>query len=214
MDAAFSIGAADDAHATSVTSATLAIRRPPALLERIGPAHPHRASCEQFIATEFRRAYGACIEHFSPYLLGVRDSQARYRAAAGYTPAGSRPLFLEQYLDASIDSELARLRRHPIRRESIAEVGNLASRSAGMARVLIPLLACYLHRLGYEWVVFTATREVRNTFARLGLYPLAIARADRARRVARGAAWGRYYARDPSVMAGKISHGVRISLLT
>jgi hypothetical protein len=83
-----------------------------------------------------------------------------------------------------------------------------------MARVLIPLLACYLHRLGYEWVVFTATREVRNTFARLGLHPLAIARADRARLVDRGAAWGRYYARDPIVMAGKISHGVRISLLT
>ena len=211
VDAALSIGAADDAHATLPA---LAIRRAPARLERIDPAHPHRASCEEFIASQFQHAYGARIVHFSPYLLGVRDALACFRAAAGYTPADSRTLFLEQYLDASIEAELGRLRGHPIRRESIAEVGNLAARSAGMARVLIPLLACYLHRLRYEWVVFTATRGVRNTFARLGLYPLAIARADPARLADRDAAWGSYYANDPIVMAGKISHGVRLSLPT
>ena len=211
MDTALSIGAAADAH---VTLPALTIRRAPARLERIDPLHPHRASCEEFVAAQFQHAYGARIVHFSPYLLGVRDALARFRAAAGYTSADSRTLFLEQYLGAPIEAELGRLRGHPIRRESIAEVGNLAARSAGMARVLIPLLACYLHKLRYEWVVFTATRGVRNTFARLGLYPLAIARADPTRLADRDAAWGSYYANDPIVMAGKISHGVRLSLPT
>jgi hypothetical protein len=43
-------------------------------------------------------------------------------------------------------------------------VGNLAAISAGMARVIIPQLARHLHRLGYIWVVFTATRALRNSF--------------------------------------------------
>ena len=83
-----------------------------------------------------------------------------------------------------------------------------------MARILIPLLARHLHRLGYEWVVFTATRELRNTFTRLGLNPLVIAAADPAHLADGGANWGSYYANEPIVMAGKVSHGVRIPLQT
>jgi len=181
-------------------------------LEPIHRTHPHRDSCEDFIAARFQRAYGARVAHFSPYLLGIRDALARWRAASGYTPADGRTLFLEQYLDAPIEVELARCRGRPVARDSIVEVGNLAAVSPGMARTLIPLLARHLDRLGYAWVVFTATRELRNTFARLGLRSLGLATADPARLADGGANWGSYYANDPIVMAGKIGHGVRVSL--
>jgi hypothetical protein len=181
-------------------------------LEPIHRTHPHRDSCEDFIAARFQRAYGARVAHFSPHLFGIRDALARWRAASGYTPADGRTLFLEQYLDAPIEVELARCRGRPVARESIVEVGNLAAVSPGSARALIPLLARHLHRLGYEWVVFTATRELRNTFARLGLSPLGLAAADPARLADGGANWGSYYANDPIVMAGKISLGVRVPL--
>jgi hypothetical protein len=181
-------------------------------LEPVHRTHPQRAACEDFIATRFQRAYGARVAHFSPHLLGIRDALARWRAASGYTPADGGRLFLEQYLDAPIEAELARCRGRPIARESIVEVGNLAAVSAGMARALIPLLARHLHRLGYEWVAFTATRELRNTFHRLGLCPLGLERADPARLADGGADWGSYYANDPIVMAGRISHGVRVPL--
>jgi hypothetical protein len=181
-----------------------------ARLEPVHRTHPQRASFEQFIAARFQRAYGARLTHFSPHLLGVRDALARWRASSGYTPADGQPLFLEQYLDRPVEESLAAGVGRPVAREGIVEVGNLAAVSAGMARTLIPLLARHLHRLGYEWVVFTATRELRNSFRRLGLHPLRLARADPARLPDRGARWGSYYEHDPLVMAGRIVRGLHV----
>jgi len=177
-------------------------------LEPIHPTHPLRTQCEQFIGTRFEQAHGARIAHFSPYLLGVRDALDRWRAAAGYTPADGRRLFLEQYLDAPVEHLLT---RYGVARDAIVEVGNLASTSAGMGRALIPLLARHLHRLGYEWVAFTATRELRNAFARMGLTPLELAPADPARLPDRGERWGRYYTNDPIVVAGRVGHALRLA---
>lgn len=188
------------------------VRRSRQPLELVHRAHPERAACESFIAARFKRAYGAHVVHFSSHLLGVRNAPGSWCAASGYTPADGAQLFVEQYLDAPIEEALSRSRGHRIARDAIVEVGNLAAASAGMARTLIPLLARHLHRLGYEWVVFTLTRELRNTFARLGLRPFAIADADSTRLPDGGAAWGSYYAYDPVVMAGRISHGIRITL--
>jgi hypothetical protein len=78
-----------------------------------------------------------------------------------------------------------------------------------MARALIPALARHLHRLGYAWVTFTATRALRNTFHRLGIRPLALAPANPARLEDGGASWGSYYAQDPLVVAAPVSHGLR-----
>jgi hypothetical protein len=180
-------------------------------LEPVHRTHPQRAAFEHFIAARFQRAYGARVAHFSPHLLGIRDALARWQAASGYTPADGQRLFLEQYLDRPVEASLAGGLGRPIVRERIVEVGNLAAVSAGMARVLIPLLARHLHRLGYEWVVFTATRDLRNSFRRLGLHPLRLAAADPARLPDGGANWGSYYQHDPLVMAGRIARGLRVS---
>lgn len=178
----------------------------PPRLEPIHPTHPLRGECEAFIGARFHAAYGARVAQYSPHLLGVRDVLGRFRAGVGYTPAEGRRLFLEQYLDAPVERLLA---GHGVRREKIAEVGHLAATSAGLGRTLIPLLARHLHRLGYGWVVFTATRELRNAFARLGLAPLELAAADPARLPDRGVHWGRYYEHDPVVVAGRIGQALR-----
>jgi hypothetical protein len=180
-------------------------RRAPRL-EPIHPMHPLRTQCEQFIGARFEQVYGARVSHFSPYLLGVRDALGRWRAAAGYAPAAGRRLFLEHYLEQPIERVLA---PHGAARAAIVEVGHLAATSAGMGRALIPQLARHLHRLGYAWVVFTATRELRNAFARLGLAPLELAPADRTRLPDGGARWGTYYDNDPIVVAGRIEHALR-----
>lgn len=180
-----------------------------ARLEPVYRTHPARAAFEDFIAARFSRAYGARVTHFLPHLLGVRDGIARWQAAAGYAAASAQALFLEQYLDLPIECALAVALGRPVARSSIVEVGNLAAVSAGMARALIPQLARHLHRLGYSWVAFTATRALRNTFLRLGLKPLPLTSADPACLPDGGASWGTYYDHDPVVMAGKVSHGVR-----
>lgn len=178
-------------------------------LEPVHATHPQRQAFEEFIAVRFSRAYGARLSHFLPHLLGVRDSLERWQAAAGYAAAAAQPLFLEQYLDQPIEHALASALGRPVARTSVVEVGNLAAISAGMARTLIPQLARHLHRLGYRWVAFTATRALRNSFKRLGLQPVALAAADRARLADGGESWGSYYDQDPVVMAGRISLGLR-----
>lgn len=180
-----------------------------ARLEPLHRTHPQRRAFEDFIAARFARAYGARLTHFLPHLLGVQDSLGRWQAAAGYAAAGAQPLFLEQYLDQPVEQALAVALGAPIARGSVVEVGNLAANSAGMARALIPQLARHLHRMGYRWVAFTATRALRNSFHRLGLKPVPIAAADPARLADGGAHWGSYYDQDPVVVAGKISLGLR-----
>ncbi|MDX1375083.1 MAG: thermostable hemolysin [Burkholderiales bacterium] len=177
-------------------------------LEPVHCTHPRRAAFEQFIADRYARAYGARLTQFLPQLLGVRDGIGGWRAAAGYAPAHADALFLEQYLDQGIEQVLAAALGRPVARSGIVEVGNLAAASAGMARVLVPQLARHLHRLGYRWVAFTATRALRNAFARLGLRPLPLAAADPTRLPDAGASWGSYYAQDPMVMAGRIALGL------
>jgi hypothetical protein len=184
-------------------------RKATARFEPVHRTHPARAAFEDFIAARFSRAYGARVTHFLPHLLGVRDGLARWQAAAGYAAADAQELFLEQYLPSPIEHALAAALGRPVPRADIVEVGNLAAVSAGMARALIPQLARYLHRLGYRWVAFTATRALRNSFHRLGLKPLPLAAANRARLADGGASWGSYYDQDPLVMAGKISLGLR-----
>jgi hypothetical protein len=185
-----------------------AVRASPARLEPVHAMHPSRAQFEDFIAVRFGRAYGARVTHFLPHLLGVRDGLGRWQAAAGYAAAEAGTLFLEQYLARPIEQALAERLGRPLARPGIVEVGNLAAVSAGMGRQLIPQLARHLHRLGYRWVVFTATRALRNSFLRLGLRPLPIARADPVRLPDGGRSWGAYYEQDPIVMAGKIVLGL------
>jgi hypothetical protein len=184
-------------------------RRLKARFEPVHRAHPARAAFEDFIAARFSRAYGARVTHFLPHLLGVRDGLARWQAAAGYAAADAQKLFLEQYLASPIEHALAAALGRTVARGSIVEVGNLAAVSAGMARALIPQLARHLHRLGYRWVAFTATRALRNTFYKLGLKPLPLVAADPACLADGGASWGSYYDQDPVVMVGKISLGLR-----
>jgi hypothetical protein len=163
-----------------------------------------RAALERFIAGRFSTVHGARIEHFCAHLVGVHDARGRWQAAAGYTPAASGRLFLEQYLDEPAEELLAAAAGAHVARASVAEVGNLAA-EPGMGRMLIPAIGRHLHRLGYRWVVFTATRELRNALRRLQLEPLQLAPALAARLPDAGAAWGSYYRHDPAVMGGRIA---------
>jgi hypothetical protein len=163
-----------------------------------------RAELERFIAERFRKMHGAHLSHFCANLLGLRDERGAWRAAAGYTPAAGERLFLEQYLDRPIEEALARAAGTDVARAEIVEVGNLAAVPPGFARIFIPALGRYLIERKYRWVAFTATRQVRNLLERLCFSAHALAPAAPGRLPDAGASWGRYYANDPTVMAGCI----------
>lgn len=164
-----------------------------------------RSSLEAFIAARYATAYGARVDHFCLHLVGLPAATGRaWRAGVGYTPAAASELYLEHYLDRPIEDAIASATGSLVAREDVVEVGNLASTSAGAAREIIVAMRAHLAQAGFTWVTFTATRELRNSFARLGLRLVDLGRADPARLPDGGAAWGRYYAHDPVVVAGAL----------
>lgn len=162
-----------------------------------------RAGIERFIARRFSDAYGARVSHYCAHLLGMRAPDGAWLAAAGFTPAASQALYLEQYLDRPIEEMLAQAAGIAVPRAQVVEVGNLAA-APGAGRALIPALCACLHALGYRWVAFTATQQLRNALRRLRLEPLLLAPAAPARLADGGAAWGTYYRHAPSVMGGRL----------
>ena len=93
------------------------------------------------------------------------------------------------------------------RRQAIAEVGNFAARSPGTAREMILHATWLLDAARVSWVLFTATRQLRNAFSRLHLAPLDLAGASRERLHDDGTDWGDYYATQPRVMCGNVAAG-------
>ncbi len=162
-----------------------------------------REEAENFIRAIFLRRYAARIKAFAPRLL-MLEQHGRAIAAAGWRGADTEPLFLERYLDAPIETILATLTGQALERQRIVEVGNLASEKPGGSLHVILNLARHLDQSGYEWVVFTATRELIGIFTKLGLPLLALAKANPTRLGHDALDWGSYYDTQPVVVAGRI----------
>lgn len=164
------------------------------------------AEIKQFIADTFAMHYGAQVESFCSTLLGVRDYTGELVAAAGYTLAEDSTLFLEQYLNEPLEETLEKTLGFKPSRFDLVEVGNLAAKQPGAARLLIRLLTQHLHQLGRKYVVFTATSSLINSFSRLGLKPIKLVSAQ-ADRVRNPQLWGSYYDQKPYVVFGDIGLG-------
>nr|WP_315392940.1 thermostable hemolysin [uncultured Duganella sp.] len=205
--AALPSGAAGAAGPGAGVPAARPRREPPFAIERFGPGQPGRRELEAFIAASFLASYGAEVSHFCDVLLGCRDGDGRWIAALGYTLAADGPVFLEQYLDAPIETALGGRAGAAVARADIVEVGNLASTHPGAARALIVSTTRHLHGLGLRWVAFTATVSLLNSFSRLRLQPQVLAAADPARLADAGRRWGSYYDTQPKVMFGDIRYG-------
>ncbi|MDN4061259.1 thermostable hemolysin [Massilia sp. YIM B02769] len=175
--------------------------------ERFERGDVGRAAVEAFIAATFLENYDARITHFNDTLVGSRGPDGNWIAALGFSLAGAHPLFLEHYLDAPVEAEIGARLGHPVAREGVVEVGNLAALHPGAARALIVGTTTMLHELGLSYVTFTATTSLFNSFGRLQLRPQVLALADPARLSFDGGQWGTYYDTHPQVMFGDIQYG-------
>lgn len=167
-----------------------------------------RAAVEAFIGERFEQTFGARINAFMPRLFSMRDRNDRITGAFGLRSTSCR-LFVEQYLDEPIDHAIASHCGERIERRGIVEVGHLCGTFPGAARIMIILLIVRLHREGFQWVAFTGTTGLRNAFAHLGMFPIALqpARIESLPAESR-AAWGHYYEHSPEVLVGRIRDGM------
>ncbi|WP_372364402.1 MULTISPECIES: thermostable hemolysin [unclassified Xanthomonas] len=192
---------------TSTTPAGFCSRHGFASASLVEATHAQRQEVEQFIAAVYLRRYGAQLRSFLPHLLAYRDTNGVLLAAVGVRLGSAGRLFVEQYLDGPAESALAGRMAVPVARSGLAEVGNFAAISSGSARALIPQMTHALHHAGVRWVLFTATRTLRNTFDRLQLQPVALAPALQSRVKDDGTEWGSYYATHPHVLCGDVAAG-------
>jgi len=179
----------------------------PLTLARAIPGEHQRNTYEAFIQERFRKAHGARIQQFMPELFGVSDARGTLCAVAGVRLAGAGPLFLERYLDEPIEPLLSGASGEPVARTAIVEVGNLAAADTGSARLSIIAITYLLAMGGLEWVAFTGSIGLVNSFHRLGLKPQTLCAADPLRLGEDRHDWGSYYQSQPKVHAGNIRAG-------
>lgn len=165
---------------------------------------PRRAEAEAWISARYASSHAAQLQHFLPLLLSMRCC-GHLSGVAGLGPATAEPLFLERYLPAPVEQVLAKHSGRRVLRDHIVEVGNLAADQRGASHLLFVLFSAVLQRAGYRWIVFTATRALRNNLDKLGFPLLTLGAADIACiPEAERAHWGRYYDTDPQVVAGSL----------
>jgi hypothetical protein len=172
--------------------------------EQVDAGHPARNEVEAFIAQVYRSRYGADLRSFLPHLLAFRDDAGELQAAVGLRYGAEGALFVEQYLDLPAEAAIGARLRLPVARRDLVEVGNFASRSPGDARTIVVRLADLLHGQGIRWVLFAATRQLRNALNKLHLNPQVLAPACPDRLHADAQQWGRYYDAQPDVLWGDI----------
>ncbi len=176
-------------------------------IDVVDAGHRDRPDVEAFIAGVYRRRHGAALRQFLPRLLAFRGPGDSLQAAVGLRCGSGERFFVEQYLDAAAEVEIGRRLGHAVERRDIVEVGNFASLSSGDARECIVQITHLLHRNRVPWVLFAATRELRNAFDRLRLGTVAIAEARPERLHAGAGDWGSYYDTRPQVLFGDIVAG-------
>ncbi|MEE2732485.1 MAG: thermostable hemolysin [Pseudomonadota bacterium] len=173
------------------------------------PWHEGRSRVERFIAARFRKVHGALVHSFLPTLISLEAAGGEILAAIGVRSAQTEKLFLEHYLNQSIELEISHLSRMPCVRRDVIEVGNLAGGQRGISRCFFAVLAAVLQEWGARWLACTGTAGVANVFHRLGIQPFEIMLAQPERLPGGGAEWGRYYEHQPTVMVGEIPDGLR-----
>lgn len=171
------------------------------------PSSLNRVHVESFIYNQFKLKHNAEISQYMPYLLSLENANHEVLSAAGFRPSCNEQLFLEQYLDEPIEMLLSGYFGEKIYRNSIIEVGNLASDCPGSSRLMIMAMTCLFDQQGFEWVVMTGTNELLNIFRNLQLQPLPLTPAEASRLNKEQDKWGSYYTHDPQVMTGNIKAG-------
>ncbi|WP_284455117.1 thermostable hemolysin [Alloalcanivorax xenomutans] len=160
-----------------------------------------------FVRRRYWLSYGARPTVNAPFLMVLKDDQGHCRAAAGLTRAAGQSVFLEQYLPEPLEHCITLLAGVPVSRDRIIEISSLAADGSGTGRLLFIAMTALLPHLQGDWIAFTATRQVRNIFHRLGLAPVALTTAEPDRLNGGHERWGRYYDHDPQVMAGQVAPG-------
>ncbi|RYY75474.1 MAG: hypothetical protein EOO52_08740 [Gammaproteobacteria bacterium] len=165
------------------------------------PDSDNRSAIELYISERFAEVHKAQVSHFLPNIISLRCG-GEYSAAVGLSPATEGKLFLEQYLPNPVEQVISEKLGFDVPRSQILEIGNLVSTWKGSSLLLFIVIGEVMERLGFRYVVFTGTREVKALLKRVRYSPVVLANADPSVLSDGGLSWGTYYSNQPQVMFG------------
>lgn len=164
---------------------------------------PYRKNVESYIAKRFFDQYHATVTDFLPWILSLSMAE-QFGAAVGLQPANKGSLFLEQYLPHPVENHISAHFQQPIDRNHIVEIGNLVATRSGSSYLLFAAMTWVLHHAGFQWLIFTATEQVKKIIEKLHFIPVPLCDADPSRLLNGSRQWGNYYESNPQVLAGEL----------
>lgn len=163
-----------------------------------------RSSLEARIRTGFGNHFGACISGFMPK-FAYYEHHSGAGGVIGIRNAAEERLFLEDYLEDSIEGVVTTAAGTTVERCQIVEVGQFVVDDRDIVGAFFQDLVPFLIEQGYDWICFTGTGRVRSLLRRVGFHGKSVAIADPASIDNASDAWGSYYEHDPVVVVGKLS---------
>lgn len=154
-----------------------------------------------YISGLYAEHYDAKINVHYPLLFSLVSPENKILAAVGFRPAIHGSLFLEQYLDTSIEECVQ------VPRSQIVEIGNLAANSRGATILLFTALSAYLNNQGFTQAVVTSTQALEKRFELISLCPRRLAEANPDLLLHKDEHWGSYYETKPHVLVGSVTSG-------
>lgn len=162
-----------------------------------------RRALEARVRSGFGTHFGACIAAFMPQ-LALYTHHDGGTGIIGFRRASDEPLFLENYLEGTIEREIEAAAGHPVDRGRIAEVGQFVVDNRDIAGAFFRDLVPFLLSQQFDWVCFTGTDRIRAILARAGLHGLPVAAASPENVRPTEDRWGTYYDYDPVVVVGRL----------
>lgn len=169
------------------------------IIQRHPEGQPSRKGVEAFIRNIFYQAHSAHLKCYLPELFAAKRHD-QVVAAVGVRFIDQAPIFLERYLEQSVEQLLTDVIGVELERNQIAEVGNLGS-LPGESRLLISFLVELLFEKGLKWAVCTGTNAVRALLKRMGIEFEVIKKAEPELLGEDRFDWGNYYQHNPLVLA-------------
>ena len=188
----------------------LKLLNPAPRVQLVGQASVNRPEVENYIRERYQASYQARVSNFCPWLVTMQ-CLGEHSGAAGLRPAAGTRLYLEQYLNVPVEQAMGAVLGTSVRRSAIVEVCNLVAQRKGTSHLLFLLFTAALHQAGYEWIVFTATKALRNNLEKVGFPVHTIQVASPASLdLAVVQDWGNYYKTEPVVVAGRLEDAMQI----
>jgi thermostable hemolysin len=154
---------------------------------------------ERLAKGRYRQVYGAELDVLAQDFVWLEpNDRPGEGACAAITPAASKPLFSEQYLDRPCDQLIAQRELKVVLRDHIAELGTFAASDPGSGVELFQILPLVAWLRGFRYALMTAVPDIRGLLSSSGVpfVTLGSARVD-ALAPDQRARWGSYYANGP-----------------